>query len=132
MHTQRGDISVYMALLIMLLMLSSALVLSLILARQIRATEDVVETERSFYAANSGLEHTLYVLTKGIDPEQYSEDIITKTGSVVYVGPGGSETATYEVEGKYNPPPADSYCVRAEGEFRNETRRLQLGPADCL
>lgn len=130
-NLQRGDVAVYMALMISFILLSSALVFSLILARQIRATEDVVESERSFYAANSGLEHLQYVLTKGWN-NAYSATIITRPDP----GPGiieysGGEQAEYTARGKYDAE-NESSCAQADGTFRNEKRRLQIGLGDCL
>src|SRR3989344_3016268 len=78
-----GDISVYMALVILLVLTSSAIVLSGILSKQIRLSQDIASSERAFYAANTGLEQALHTLA--------NTDEFTFSASETIPYPDGSE-----------------------------------------
>ena len=135
--SQRGDITVYMALTMIAVIGSAILLLSGILLGQLKTTQDVVESERAFYAANSGLERGLYELSLFATPAPLAvDDVLDYAESdtrAVYRG-----TAAYAADGL-------TPCVRMIGAYPvrdNQTypdsapqaqeRRLNLGPADCL
>lgn len=123
---QRGDIAIYTALMVLTIILSSALVMSLVLARQLRQTGDVIASEQAFYAANSGLEHGLYILAK--DP------VLAFSSDPVTVVPRPEENLTFRYEGSavYREERDDRLCVKVTGLFRGERRTLQLGGDDCF
>lgn len=126
-RSQRGDVTVYMSLLLLTIMTSSAVVFSLILAKQIRLTENAVDSERAFYAAVAGLEEGLYRI---YDLEAGGD--IELMGSIVYPPQAGSsEEAVYTVRGR-SIPTEGKFCMRSEGGYRRNERRLQLGPEECL
>lgn len=126
---ERGDIAIYTSLLMLSIILSSALVMSLVLVRQLRQTRDAIDSERSFYAANSGLEHGLYLLAK--DPTRaFSSKFLPVEGSVSYGA--ASASGTYRGIGAYKEERDDTLCVRVTGFFRGERRTVQLGADDCF
>jgi hypothetical protein len=62
MITSRGDISIYLALLVGMMILGSAVLISLILVRQMALTNNLVASERAYYAAKAGVEEGFYRL----------------------------------------------------------------------
>jgi len=129
-NNQRGDIAVYTALVVLGVILSSALVFSLILVRQLRATEDAIESEQAFYLANSGLEQGFYALTK--HPATAFTDQIIEIKETDFPGEfiparstfRGEAVCTFTAEGCQP-------CVRIEGTFRDVKRRIELLPGSC-
>lgn len=136
-RAQQGDISVYIALMVLSIILSSTLLFSAILSRQFRATEDAVASERAYFSANSGLEEGLYQLSLFA-----SEEPITLQGVLDYptenAAAAFSGTAQYAADGS-------TPCVQVSGGYpvlANQTypddtpaaqnRRLQTGPSDCF
>ncbi|MEX1997887.1 MAG: hypothetical protein WEA04_04425 [Candidatus Andersenbacteria bacterium] len=130
-HQQRGDIAIYMSLIMLAIIVSSAILFSIILARQIRATTDAISSERAFYAANSGLEQGLYELSL------FAQESTPLTGAVEYGSVPDTSTAGYEGEAKYLPSDGITPCVQVTGRFPDgnafqEERRLRLGPGECF
>lgn len=135
--SQRGDITIYMALTMLTLMVSSALIMSVVLINQLRFTRDVVESEQAFYAANSGLERGLYELslfaTPGPIPLTDGLPYGDGETSAVYSGRAGYAadgiTPCIEMAGAYPVRVTESYPGNAP---QAQERRLRLGPSDCL
>ncbi len=100
-------------------MLGSAVLLSLILARQTSLTEDLVASERAFYAASSGVEQGFYNVATDA-----GED--TVKGAIIY--PEEGQDAEYEGTMKRTDAGA---CGAVRGEFGGEQRRIQIGPDAC-
>ena len=97
-------ISVYFALLIMVILLSAALGLSTILYKQIRMTKGIGDSVIAFYAADTGMERAL--------KEEIEVSGTLENGAsyqVQKISPGGDCIASY-------------YCLKSVGRF-NETRR---------
>lgn len=127
---QRGSIAVYIALLIIFLLTSAAIVLSGTLGVQLRLITNVVSSERAFYAANSGVEEALFGLAR--QNAQGESGLIEITdGEIEYEN---SDAATYgaradsalQADGRTLP------CIVSSGEHKNEQRRIRLGPIqDC-
>lgn len=120
---QRGDIAVYIALVILLIFISSALLFNAIFLRQIRQSRQFVSSTQALYAANTGLERGLYLLASR--EETFFEDEIT----IVH---DGEEIATFsykaeaiERDGKRTP------CVLSIGRAGRETRKIFTGPQEC-
>lgn len=118
--SQTGATAVYIALLVALLILSSALILSRVLNVQLRLTQDVISAERAFYAANSGVEQALFELI------QNETDEITLEGDVEY--PEGNATYTVEAHAVVQGPDAVA-CISSLGDNAGNQRRINLGPA---
>ncbi len=119
---QTGAASVYMALIIAVLMVSSALVFNTILVREIRLGRSVANSERAFAAADTGYEQALYQLS-------HSTDLTTEgRGEIEYDG----EKAVYEFRGQVFVHDNVRFpCVLSSGTYRDETRRLFSGPPEC-
>lgn len=122
MKYSKGAIGIYIALLMLVIIVSTVLVTNTVLTRQIRLSREVGHSERAFAAANSGYEQALFLLNA--TPDQ----AITGEGQVDY--PEGPATYTFrarffEIQGTRVP------CVLSSGVFRDETRRLFTGPPEC-
>ena len=118
-NTIRGDISIFVVIVMSAIMLGSAVLLSLILARQISLTEDIVASERAFYAASAGIEHGFYDVARNLGKEEV-------VGTIPY--PEEQSEATYDGTMKR---PDGVTCGAVRGEFGGEQRRIQIGPDEC-
>lgn len=119
----RGDIAIYIALLVMTIMLSGAVVLSGLLARQFRLGRSIIADQRAFYAANSGLEHALFRLNKETPPPAISRDN-PLTAEISY---SASDPAVYTSYGQVLS--TGSICVYSSSTYQNNLGRLR-GLAD--
>lgn len=125
---QQGSVAIYIALLTVTIITSAALSLSGILARQIRNTEGIIESEQAYYAATSGVEQALYLLvqrnaTGGSDAFSPLE---INDGEVSYEQ---NRTATYKVKAQliFNANTNTSLpCIDSEGSFNGDQRRVRL------
>lgn len=123
--SQRGAIAVYMALVIVVILISSAMVFSSILTRQVRESQEVVSSERAFYAANSALEEGLWVIGRT------SDTAFNGQGAIPYES---NTEAPYEVKAKSieGAFPGQRFpCVVSRGVHKDEARRLATGPPSC-
>lgn len=119
---ERGALSIIIALIMIIVITSSAVVLSGTLSRQIRASQDVITTETALYAANSGFEHALYVrLKKGQDVRSSNE----VSGELS----DGDDVATYT--GQAYLTADQKICALGVGKFLNLTRKLAIGTTGC-
>lgn len=128
MKKDRGDISIYIAILMVTVLLSGALVFSSILSRQARFASNIVHNERAFYAADSGIEATLYDLKNKIDS---GDESVSKVESEI---PYGNEKATFVSEGVLSTSADQNRtqaCVKSRGTFGRESRDLITGPEGC-
>jgi len=121
--SERGAIAIFMALVIVFILMSSAILFNSILARQIRLSGEISSSERAFYAANTGFEKALFDIATLPDLDFEGE------GEVEY---DNGETAEY----KYKAQAVERNdlripCVLSTGTHRNESRRLFSGPDDC-
>lgn len=124
-NSNRGATAIYIALLVALLMLSAALVLSGVLSAQLRFTQDVVSSERAFYAANSGVEEALYQLVQQTIAGQPGQ-VLMNDGMIEY----DDTTATYKVDAKtVAEGPNAQACISSVGEHGGDQRRIKLGPS---
>src|SRR3989344_6516787 len=128
MKKDRGDISIYIAILMVTVLLSGALVFSSILSRQARMASNIVNNERAFYAAGSGIEATLYDLKNKIDLGDTSvsnvqSDISYDTGKATFRAKGVLSTSADQVR--------TLACVASSGSFASESRQLVTGPQGC-
>jgi len=128
MKKDRGDISIYIAILMVTVLLSGALVFSSILSRQARMASNIVNNERAFYAAGSGIEATLYDLKNKIDSGDKS--VSRMKGEILY----GNDKATFTSEGVLSISGDQARtlaCVAGTGTFGRESRNIATGPAGC-
>lgn len=121
----RGDVALYVALLVMTIMLAGAVIMGGLLARQIKLGRSVVTTERAFYGAYSGLEHALYELVASDDVE--TGEI---TGTVSYTDSDGSQgdTVNYTSSGIKT---VDQLCAFSSGKLGSHQRRVTLRGPGC-
>ena len=127
---ERGAVAVYVALLVVIILSSAAIVLSGTLAVQLRLVTDIISSERAFYAANSGVEEALFQLIKQNRQGESGPVEITE-GEVIY---SNADIATYETsadtalqsDGRALP------CIVSTGEHSGEQRRIRPCPIqDC-
>lgn len=127
-----GSVALYIALVILTMFVSTALIIGGIATKQIQASRSTVKSERAFYAANSGVEEALWQLAElnntsgGLGPVEIVD------GEVPY----DDGRASYDVrailvvdETGVTARP----CVESAGEFGEEKRRvaLRVGTTEC-
>jgi hypothetical protein len=125
MNKSRGDVSIYIALLLLGAMLSTSIVLQLVISRQGKYTTNVLSSERAIYAANSGLEQMLKTLPGSV--EAIISGPICVSGEVEY----SDHNAQYEAWGKIDVA-HNSFCIYSKGSFQGLTRYLSTGESNCV
>lgn len=123
-----GDIAIYITLVLSVVMLTSAIFMSLILVRQLQLSRNVEWSERALYAANSGLEEILYHLSQR---GEATYSIAADSRTINY----GSENATYSTvdQGALLDPTLGGPCIpRVEGTYHAESRRLSMMSPGCV
>lgn len=121
---QQGAIAIYLAMLIVMILTSGALLMSGILTKQIAFSQDVVTSEQAFYAADSGVEEALYLMVTALSEGNLSP--VEVEGEIIY----GDEKASYRAQGQIvvsTDQTRSVPCVNSQGRFRNEDRRVRLG-----
>lgn len=120
MNKKRGSAVIYVVLLVFVLMTSAAIVLSTVLSKHIRASENYLLSEQAFAAANSGIEQMFYQFSKGratgkitVGENIEYETAGAPTVEVKYKGTGCvTETGTH---------------LTASGTYRSLVRRIDFG-----
>ncbi len=112
----RGSAAIYIILMMFLMMTSSAIILSGVLSKHSRASQDYLSSERAFSAANTGMERTLYDVARSAP-----NDKKTNTDGLIY----GTENATYSSKGLLTS--SGSPCVVSVGTYRDVVRRVAIG-----
>lgn len=119
---QRGDIAIYTALIVVTIMLSGALAMSTILSRQIPATAELLNTERAFYAVQSGREAAFFVVAK--------QHVFTDFGYSFPVNEvlkySAGDEATYASVGDLTALRGPRLCGTIEGVYGQLKRRLEF------
>jgi Tfp pilus assembly protein PilX len=121
-NASRGALAIFIALLVLLIITSSAVVVSRILSRQIRLGQNVIASERAFYAADAGLEQALYELIKNNNPTQASPI----TGTVDYHG----QTVTYQSQAFLMG--GSQICALSEADAVDAVRRVTRAAVGCV
>ena len=120
----RGDIAVFIMLIMVGLLVSSAVLFNTVLGQQLAAARDVEIIERAFYAADTALEQVLYQEVKGGE-----HDVTIDDGSLEY---DDTADATYRGTGsRVTVSGEEKICAVVAGTVRGETRRLARGPTEC-
>lgn len=103
-----------MALIIMAIMLAIVLGLNAILIGQIKITRDMGYSVVAFYAAETGIENSLYTEEAVLIP--------------ISLPNGASYTVTKLSKGESTCPdlPEISYCLRSVGTFQGTRRTIQV------
>lgn len=124
MKKNTGSVVIYIVLLIFVMMTSAAIVLSGILSKHIRASENYLSSEQSFAAANSSIEHMLYKISK---QGAVTVDDVKNEGSIEY---DDGMKVDYKGSGcsKDGVP-----LLSASGSYKSLVRRIELGGGneDC-
>lgn len=122
-QSQQGAVAVYITLLMLIMITSSAIVLSSVFSEQLRASREIISSERAFYAANSGVEEGLYQLVYS-----YGNENIEFEGEVPY---NSEQAATYDVQADLILSEDGTTlrpCIASTGEHSREERRISLNP----
>lgn len=124
--TQSGSVVIYIVLLMFVMMTSAAIVLSTILSKHIRASENYLSSEQSFAAANSSIEDMLYQLAKG-----GATGTVTSEGTIEY-----ENGITVDFKGKgcaKTEGNSTGVHLSASGSYKTLVRRIELsgGADDC-
>lgn len=130
-----GSIAIYLTLFILIVVTSSAVVLSNILSNQLRMSLDMLLSERAFYAASSGWEHANYKLSQKARNFSTCEELLAAlddtSGEISY---GSDGNAQYSVlHGQYTGDCATSItkCILSEGAHHGEERRFFESSREC-
>lgn len=116
MKINQGSVVLYVILLMFVMMTSAAIVLSGILSKHIRASENYLSSEQAFAAANSSIENMLYQIAK-----TGTTGNVTSTGSIDY---GNGVMVTFNGAGcNKNGAPA----LTASGTYKTVVRRINYG-----
>lgn len=144
-NLQRGDVSIYLSLILLTTMLTGAIVMSTILARQIRANQDVLKAERAFYTAYSGFEDCMSYALIWKNPYYNEERQCDSGGTREYVSQDdptqfvtetipniaySTEEATYVGKSKAVENEGGIICVwGVVGNFKGFNRKvISMGP----
>ena len=115
-----GDIAVYMALLLLVVITSSAIFLNSLIAGKIQAVGDVADAEQAFYATNSGLEDAFFRAADSGETGALEGTIeLPEDRTAVYTG---------TIELTDDNVPIGCFV----GEFRDQKRRLSVGGGECI
>jgi len=123
---ERGDVSLFIAILVITIVTSSTIVLASLLARQTHLNQDIVASERALSAANSGMEQAFYARLKSghdaLGPTAIHDSVTYSDGS----------TATYTADGYARPGTSgDELCAHSLGEYGGNQRRLESVTSAC-
>ena len=105
-------VSLYISLMVMGVLLALALGISAILFSQLKMMEGIGHSVMAFYASNTGIERTLYEISRGAQiGDEFGETLENgSTYSTKIIGPNGD-------------CPAPNYCIKSVG-IHKETRRV--------
>ncbi len=98
-------VSLYLAVLIMSVLLTLALGISSILIGQIKTMKEMGNSVAAFYAANTGVEKTLYEISKGAGIGSHFEGTLTENGAS-YIA---------DILAPEGTCPGPNYCIRSVG-----------------
>lgn len=126
---QKGSVAIYITLIVITVITSAAIVLSGVLAGQLKNSLNVLETERAIYAAHSGVEEAQYRLFIEKFPDTTlppQTDPITFSGTVSY----GGQDATYDVSAQWiDTGNGFTTCIASNALYKGQTSVLKLGVA---
>ncbi len=126
--TTKGSVIIYMVLMIFLMMTSAAIVLSTILSKHIRASENYLSSEQSFAAANSGIEQMLFKIAK---EDAKSKEEVRVEGIIEYDPEESTKNVSFKGEGCLGDD--GTAHLTASGIYRSLVRRIDLagGEDEC-
>ncbi len=121
MKNQQGFVVITIVLFMIILMTSTAIVLSGTLTRHIRASRDYLSSERAFAGANSGVEAMRYnaIKANSASPFDLTEQIILYDDGAEVKYKGCAELITENGQLIWR--------ITSSGTVRNLVRRIQVG-----
>lgn len=132
--SEKGVVSVYMALMVVIVMVGSTLILADIVSRQFRSSADVELTERAFYGASTGFEQAAYrIKTDEIEPGTNDGDNVGKRGGIFIQYNDVSVVIDYSAYFTLDGNSRDVHAICSEGEIIDRgyvSRSLTFGE-DC-
>lgn len=121
-HTTKGSVIIYMVLMIFLMMTSAAIVLSTILSKHIRASENYLSSEQAFAGANSGIEQMLYKIAK--QGAKSKAEVMLEESTIEYDPEEPTKNVTFKGEGCLGDD--GTAHLTASGVYRSLVRRIDL------
>lgn len=114
-NSERG-VTLYLALMIMSILLALSLGISAISLGQAQTFKEMGNSAFSFYAAEAGIERTLFELSRGAEVGSHYEAQFENGASYAtdIVPPGGTCSAL-------------NLCVKSVGSYKNTKRAIQIG-----
>ena len=103
-------ISLYLAVVILAILTSTVLGLVVLLTDQIKIFSSLGDSVIAFYAADAGVEHSLYNFRRGENP-----NVQNTPGELSY----GVQEATYTVEKKGS-------IITSQGTYKETTRAIEI------
>jgi Tfp pilus assembly protein PilX len=113
-HNSQKGISVYIAFMIMAILSVIGFGLSTILLSQIEMMRGMGNSVVAFYAAETGVERTLYEISQGAEIGERFEDFLENDSSYIadIIAPDGDCSAQY-------------YCIKSVGLYQETKRAIQ-------
>ena len=106
-------VSLYLTVMILALVLSVALGSSLLLAGQIKSLRDMGNSVNAFYAAETGIERSLYALIWESTQTQWQEQLNGASYQVDYLSPGPDCSVL-------------NYCLKSIGLYKDVKRGIRV------
>ncbi len=136
LNNQKGAISIYLALLLIFVMTTGALVLNQTLVKQIKIANTITSSEKAYYAATSGLEEGLFkakLLAHEAGEVNQQQNIAADIAGDVS---NNGQEPTYKARaGLYRSEIAgkrvDELCAVSVGMYRQASRRVIVTSANC-
>lgn len=121
-------VSIYLALMVMIVLLGIALGISTIIVSQMVMIRGMSDSVIALDAAETGMERALHALYK--EDIDFSSTTITYSGSVNINNSGGQDPGDSFYIVKIISPGqenclADSYCIRSSGTYMNTKRAIE-------
>lgn len=115
-NNSQKALSLYLAVIIMAILLSLALGVAAILFGQMKIMEGMGDSVMAFYAANTGIERTLYAISHGAGVGSHFEETLEN---------GSSYSADIIAPGADCSTP--NYCIKSIGIFQGTKRAIRVG-----
>ncbi|MDP3093710.1 MAG: hypothetical protein Q8N16_03005 [bacterium] len=106
-------VSLYLTVMILALVLSVALGSSILLTSQIKSLRNIGNSVAAFYAAETGIERSLYALVNGSTQTRWEEQLNGASYGVDYLSPGLD-------------CPGLNYCLKSIGAYKDVKRGIRI------
>ena len=107
-------VSLYLALMTMSIFLALALGISVISFSQLKMTRTIGYSVTAFYASNTGIERTLYEISRGAEiGSHYEETLENGSEYIADIIPGADCSAL-------------NYCIKSIGIYKDTKRAIRI------